>query len=610
VAQEEEADLIKPYKDGLYENWGVSRQSLDDLYVRFYRVAEWRIGEAAPRGVVSFISNYSWLDGLSHPNMRQRLLKEFDQIWIDNCNGDKYKTGKRTPDGLSDQSMFTTDEHPIGIQVGTAIACLVKTTTDKSTKEAEVYYRDLWGLANEKRSELLRTLRLKKPRAKYVKVKPRNSPRLIFTPSRHQPGYYEWPSLADLTLHQFIGVETCRDEFLIDIDRESLEKRMQAYFDRRVSDERMKEICSAAMHAAPHYKPHEIRARMLKRGFQREQIKAVSYRPFDNRYLYWELEVELLNRRRADFAKHVVWGNTFLMTSNEREKLSGFDRVFFSEFACEKHLLRPDASAIPYLIRVNDLNGNGLHPNFKPEVLERVCEMAGAKAYYRDTDKYSDAATEAAHHLFFHSLAILWSGAYRSENEGGLRQDWPRIPIPRDPMLLSESAKLGEQISNLLVPEKLVPGVTKGAIRTELRGLGNAMKVGRGQIREDDLRVDAGWGFRGQKNAVMCGKGRVEPSAVDRESAVDVFLNSQVYWSNVPNDVWAMTIGGYPVIKKWLSYREFKVLGRPLKLEEVTYITEVIRRLKALLLLGPDLDANYEAVKENALAWQPPHSDG
>ena len=29
-----------------------------------------------------------------------------------------------------------------------------------------------------------------------------------------------------------------------------------------------------------------------------------------------------------------------------------------------------------------------------------------------------------------------------------------------------------------------------------------------------------------------------------------------------------MTIGGYPVVKKWLSYRQFRVLGRLLLQEE------------------------------------------
>jgi predicted helicase len=58
VAQKEEADLIKPYKEGLHKKWGVSRQALDDLYIRFFRLAERRIGEVGDRGIVCYISNY------------------------------------------------------------------------------------------------------------------------------------------------------------------------------------------------------------------------------------------------------------------------------------------------------------------------------------------------------------------------------------------------------------------------------------------------------------------------------------------------------------------------------------------------------------------------
>ena len=74
-------------------------QGLNDLYVRFFRMAERRIAEKTGRGVVCFISNYSWLDGLSFTGMRERYLEAFDAIRIDNLNGDKYKTGKTTPDG-------------------------------------------------------------------------------------------------------------------------------------------------------------------------------------------------------------------------------------------------------------------------------------------------------------------------------------------------------------------------------------------------------------------------------------------------------------------------------------------------------------------------------
>jgi hypothetical protein len=101
----------------------------------------------------------------------------------------------------------------------------------------------------------------------------------------------------------------------------------------------------------------------------------------------------------------------------------------------------------------------------------------------------------------------------------------------------------------------------------------------------------------------MCGKGKTLPSAADPQGALDVYVSDRVYWANVPLDVWTMTIGGYPVIKKWLSYREFRVLGRPLLHEEMTCIAEVIRRLKALLLMGESLDANYRTVAEKAIAF-------
>jgi hypothetical protein len=77
---------------------------------------------------------------------------------------------------------------------------------------------------------------------------------------------------------------------------------------------------------------------------------------------------------------------------------------------------------------------------------------------------------------------------------------------------------------------------------------------------------------------------------------VDVHLNEDVYWANVPVGVWSYTLGGYQVLKKWLSYRSYDVLGRPLHLHEVMEFTHIARRIAALLLLYPALNANYEAM--------------
>ncbi len=104
----EESGLVEPYKEGLQRDWGIRKFNLDDLYVRFFRIAERRIAEGTGRGIVCFISNHSWLWYPSYVVMRKRLLSEFDRIWVDNLNGSKFETGKVAPDGSPDPSVIST----------------------------------------------------------------------------------------------------------------------------------------------------------------------------------------------------------------------------------------------------------------------------------------------------------------------------------------------------------------------------------------------------------------------------------------------------------------------------------------------------------------------
>jgi hypothetical protein len=90
------------------------------------------------------------------------------------------------------------------------------------------------------------------------------------------------------------------------------------------------------------------------------------------------------------------------------------------------------------------------------------------------------------------------------------------------------------------------------------------------------------------------------------DDCYDVYLNGLAYWRCVPKRVWTYTIGGYQVIKKWLSYRERPLLGRDLTPDEARYVTEMTRRIAAILLLEPALDANYEQVKADTYDW--PHT--
>ncbi len=206
-----------------------------------------------------------------------------------------------------------------------------------------------------------------------------------------------------------------------------------------------------------------------------------------------------------------------------------------------------------------------------------------------------------------HALAIGFSPAYSRENADGIRQDWPRIPLPADRDTLLASAELGRQIAALLDTDRPVTGVTAGKARPELRTLGVMYRVGGGSLDPDagELAVTAGWGYPGKGGVTMPGKGRVEPRSASESSAepaYDLYLNEVAYWANVPRSVWEYSIGGYQVVKKWLSYREKAVLRRDLRLDEAVYLTDLIRRLTALVALQPQLDAGYAAARDRA--WQ------
>ena len=84
-------------------------------------------------------------------------------------------------------------------------------------------------------------------------------------------------------------------------------------------------------------------------------------------------------------------------------------------------------------------------------------------------------------------------------------------------------------------------------------------------MKPNDFKLSTGWGHFRAKQAVIPGQGKV----VRRGEVADVYLNNRAYWRDVPSEVWEYRLGGYQVLKKWLSYRESKVLGRALEVSEV-----------------------------------------
>ncbi len=588
MAVEEERELSTAYRTTKQVR-RPEGQGLNDLYVRFFRMAERRIAETTKRGIVCFISNYSWLDGLSFTGMRERYLEAFDAIRIDCLNGDKYKTGKTTPDGAPDPSIFSTPEDPVGIQVGTAITTLVRKADHAPTKT--VGFRHLWGQA--KREKLTATAQTS-AEALYDSVEPILPLGLPFAGTTVSEGWSNWPALPGLFPAYFPGVVTNRDAFLVDIDLDRLKGRITHYFDSKLSHEEIARRYPVAMKTTSSVtlNARAVRdVRLTRSSPDTDAFILYAFRPFDNRWLYWESDSGLLARPSPDYRPNVFEGNLWLV-SQQKPRREWSPPQVISGMGCYD-LMDRNVSCFPVWLRDHGLGLEGDQYGRRPNLSE------AARIYL-------DGLGLGVEDLFHHVLAALHDPAYREANAGALRMEWPRIPLPGWPdgdaegaaEELAASAARGRELAALLNSDTPVPGVTVSTLRPEISVIAVPSTVDGSNMASSDFALTEGWGHFGQGEAVMPGQGRVveRPYTTDERAVLgqtvqtlgdttfDIYLNDRAYWCNIPAVVWNYKLGGYQVLKKWLSYRERSVLGRPLTPEEVQHFTDTARRIGAILM--------------------------
>lgn len=637
VSPEEEQGLVEPYKEGLNKpeaegGWGIKKFNLDDLYVRFFRVAERRIAEMTGRGVVSFISNHSWISEPSFVVLRKHLLESFDKFWIENLHGNR-KISEYAPDGRTSETIFAIRGFSVGIQQGVATSLWVK--TGKARKGlAQVLFRDDINdaRAEDRRKHLLQTLKRKRLDAAYTRAKPCPENRYSFRPENVARQYMQWPRVVELcAVRPMNGLMEKRGGALIDIDRHALEARMRDYFNPSLSwDDYKKRHWALTMRAAG-FDPQNARQKALRLElFNVANVQRYAVRPFDTRWCYYTALNPLWNRSRPKLYKQIFKENAFLMTRPSGVAVPEGVPFSFTRCLGDNDYQRGHAYYFPLLLSSQPrdekerrcLEFESYSANLSKKAREYLAGLC---------IKDPDADVKMAGMIWMHALAVGYSPAYLAENADGIRRDWPRIPLPQSREALEASAELGERIAALLDTEADVAGVTSGKISPLLRTIGVISRVDGGAINPDagDLELTAGWGHGGKGGVVMPAKGKVvrraysekEIKAMEAEVAalglslkelrrllgeqtLDVYLNNVAYWCNVPVKVWDYYIGGYQVIKKWLSYRERELLGRALTPEEAREVTNIARRLTAIILLQPKLDENYRNVKAAAIDWR------
>jgi hypothetical protein len=615
TSPEEEAGLVEPYKNGLISKWKIKKFNLDDLYVRFFRIAERRIAQTG-RGIVSYISNYSYTREPSYVVMREHLLQSFDKFWVENMHGDRNKT-EYAPDGTTSETVFAMRGFSPGIRQGIVIGLAVK--TGKPGEPKVIRYRDDIdaGRAEARRQSLLDSLGVTPFDDQYEVADPQPWNRLSFKPRDVGSSYLAWPKLPELAaLEPINGLMEKRGGALIDIDKAALTTRMQTYFNQAIDWAALGLIGHPLAKDAARYEAREARTKALaSTSFVAANVVRYIVRPFDVRHAYFTNVRPIWNEPRPQLWTQFSGGNQFLMARPSGVADPEGAPVFFTRCLGDNDAQRGHSYYLPVKKHVpaHGMLAGGTSANLSVPARAWLSHLGVP-------DPDTDAATASA--PWHHALAITYAPQYLGDNADGIAIDWPRIPLPDTRPIFDTSVALGGQVAALLDTEAVVPGVTSGTIEDHLRVMGS--------ISSTDLMVKAGWGSKDSKGRVNPGIGKTETrdwTDAEKEAlrkgfvakgmeevdgfkllgrAVDVYLNDTTFWRGVPEATWDYVIGGYLVIKKWLSYREEAILGRPLTKDEAREVTAMVRRLTALILLSDQLDANYTACRDTAYAWPKP----
>lgn len=607
VNSEEEANLIAPYKEGI-----TTRNSLNDLYVRFMRIAERRIVEGNGHGIVCFITSSSYLQEPGFSQMRKVLLDEFDIITIDNLNGDSRETGKRTPDGLHDPSVFSTPYNRKGIQVGTAVALYVRRGEDH-VGQAEVRYRDFWG--ESKRSDLLGVVKGDDPGAGYATVPLTSINKLAFKPGVFSADYESWPQVVELAAEEpSLGLNENRGSVLIDPDPDALAARVRRYVDPGLSIEALAHTDSEPLTRTwAGFDPARTRQRMLAGpGFDEAKVVRFVGGPLDVQSAYVDSTPGLWNRHRPDLLRHNRHGNRFLIARRRAPRADDGAAVLPATCLGDQHVLHKDAYFIPFRVHAPEAAANTLFEGSS----EGSWNLSGEAKRYLESVGLDPGEGDIGAWIWWHALAIGYSPQYLGDNPGGIAADWPRVPLPGSADALRTSAELGGALAGLLDP-LVLPTVALPADVGPLRRTDG----GAAQSALGHLEVRAQWGIVQQGGTVMPGSGKVEArDFTDGEQAtigtgsdtlgqaLDIYLNEETYWAGVPERAWEFKIGGFQVLKKWLSYREHgsghrSLLGRSLTTREAREFTSLAQRLTAVVLMQQALDENYKTAVLDCWAW-------
>ena len=547
----DEEQLVRPWIDPLWREWGVRKHRLNDLYVRFWAAAARRITQFTGTGVVSFISNRKWLAGRSYPAMRGDLLAGFDRIAVDDLGGDTRGAGG----GSGDESVFRTATAP-GVQVGVAIVTAVRLPDgaghDGDPACTAITRRAVVGSATEKRSRLsgFRKDRIDDGMAPWE------------TSRRHrwklggELGTDDWPGIDEYFRWRISGVHPGRDPAVTDYDDDALRRRMDDYFNPDIPwDELVAEHPPFGVKQSG-YDGRSVRRKLLERYGERglrahdpDQLVRCLWRPLDARWLYWEPEHGLLNRARPQLIPYWNAPGQVALVSTEARSREGAARPLVSTTVPLLHAISPDARILP------------LHSPEESNVTEDWIRAARDAGVPGDDDAVADAV--------FHAICGVAASDGWLASQPVEYDDFPTVPLPADADALAAAAETGRRYATLVDPCVEVEGVTRGTLRDDLRGIAEADACDADPVLEYGSASTLG----------------------GRPAGDDLLWGPTGGWRNMGGAASDFTLGGYNPIRKHLSY----LVGERLTFTDRRRVTAMARRIVALQGLAREADAHFHA---------------
>ena len=396
-------ELIEKYKTGLNEK----KLNLDDDYIKFIALGQHYI-EKNGNGILAYISNNSFLDGVTHRQMRKSLMESFDKIYIVNLHGNS-RIKETAPDGSKDENVFD-------IQQGVSINIFVKTS--KSKKIADVYYRDLYG-RRENKYDFLNEHNLLN--SDFQQLKP-VEPYYFFVPKdfSNENLYRSFPNITDIFITNNSGIKTDRDTLFIDFDKKILSDRTQILFGGDIPQQFIDQY---RVVDSGSYKITKVIKNIL---YDENKISQIVYRPFDIRYIYYDPVI--ISRPAAAVMQHMLKPNVSLLCSRSISNLAF--SVFIANTLSDIHSIGGQSYVFPLYSYFNSDKISNLNPQIVREIESKV-------------------GKNTPESIFDYIYGILHSPSYREKYREFLKIDFPRVPYPENKEKFEYYRKYGEQLRKL-----------------------------------------------------------------------------------------------------------------------------------------------------------------